>query len=223
MPLLLRRLHDQPAAGGPHGRQGLGRHASTRVSRCRASTAARRACSFRTSTSGRAPSGSQGLRVMDHDEPGFWEIQRLPQPRRPVEGAAVLDGLTPVEQRAPGPVADRHGRPQITRGDAAREVVSHRAADVDGAPAGPALRRAPDRARRLPGAALLLDRLLAARRGRDRAHDRPARGRRGLAVLPRRRRWRATRSRCAARSPPTSSGAARAPCCWSAAAPAWCR
>ena len=32
-----------------------------------------------------------GVRVMDHDEPGFWEAQRLPQPRRPVEGAAVLE------------------------------------------------------------------------------------------------------------------------------------
>ena len=32
-----------------------------------------------------------GLRVMDHDEPGFWEAERLPQPRRPLEGGALLD------------------------------------------------------------------------------------------------------------------------------------
>ena len=38
-----------------------------------ASTAARPGCSCRTSTSGRARSGSPGLRVLDHDEPGFWE------------------------------------------------------------------------------------------------------------------------------------------------------
>ncbi len=36
-------------------------------------TADRRGCSCPTSTSGRAPSGSSGLRVLDHDEPGFWE------------------------------------------------------------------------------------------------------------------------------------------------------
>ena len=36
-------------------------------------TAARRGCSCRTSTSGRVRSGSPGSRVLDHDEPGFWE------------------------------------------------------------------------------------------------------------------------------------------------------
>ena len=41
--------------------------------RFRRSTAARRGCSCRTSTSGRARSGSRGLRLLDHDEPGFWE------------------------------------------------------------------------------------------------------------------------------------------------------
>ena len=37
------------------------------------STAARPGCSCPTCTSGRAPSGSAGLRLLDHDEPGFWE------------------------------------------------------------------------------------------------------------------------------------------------------
>ena len=31
------------------------------------------ACSCRTSTSGRAPSGSPACACIDHDEPGFWE------------------------------------------------------------------------------------------------------------------------------------------------------
>ena len=55
---------------------------------------------------------------------------------------------------------------------------------------GPALRRPPHRARRLPGAALLLDRLVAARSRRDRADDRLPCRRGGLALLPRRGRGR---------------------------------
>ena len=123
--------------------------------------------------------------------------ERLPQPRRPLEGGAVLERLTPVAQRAPGrwQIAHRSAPIKVETPDG--QVVPPRAADVDAAPAGPALRRPPDRARRLPGAALLLDRLLAARRGRDRADDRPPRRRRGLALLPRRGRRRATRSRSA--------------------------
>ena len=57
---LLRGLHDQPRARRPDRRQGLGGDPATRASRSRASTAARRACWCRTSTSGRAPSGSPG-------------------------------------------------------------------------------------------------------------------------------------------------------------------
>jgi ferredoxin-NADP reductase len=52
-------------------------------------------------------------------------------------------------------VADRDGDRDPPR-DAEREVLSPRAADVDGAPARPALRRAPHRARRLSRAALVL-------------------------------------------------------------------
>ena len=42
-----------------------------------------------------------GLRIMDH-EARFLGGQRLPPTRRPVEGTAVLERLTPVPQRAPG-------------------------------------------------------------------------------------------------------------------------
>ena len=56
-----------------HRRQGVGRVGRRRRSRSPPSTAARPGCSCRTSTSGRAPSGSPGLRLLDHDEPGFWE------------------------------------------------------------------------------------------------------------------------------------------------------
>src|SRR5919106_6213767 len=68
----------------------------------------------------------------------------------------------------PGPLAGRHRR-RDQAGDAARQIVPPRAADVDAAPTRAALRREADRAGRLPGAALLLRRLLPARRGRDRA------------------------------------------------------
>ena len=86
-------------------------------------------------------------------------------------------------------------------------------------PRRPACRRAADRAGRLPGRALLLDRLRAGR-PYVRARDRAPRGRRGLAVLPRGRRRSATRSSSAVRSAGTSSGRSRtaARSCCSAAA-----
>ena len=76
-----------------------------------------------------------GLRVMDHDEPGFWEAERLPHPRRPLEGGALLERLSRRSpQRAPGrwQIATVSA---IQRRDPAREVVPARAADVDAAPA----------------------------------------------------------------------------------------
>src|SRR4051812_18957677 len=76
---------------------------------------------------------------------------------------------TPARAR---PLAGRDGQIREA-GDAAREVVHDRAADVDAAHAGPALRRAAHGARRLPGAALVLDRLVAARPRDRRADDRP--------------------------------------------------
>ena len=61
-----------------------------------------------------------------------------------------MDRLTRRSPAArPRPLADRHRHVDQDR-DAARQVVPARAADVDAAPARPALRRPPDRARRLP-------------------------------------------------------------------------
>ena len=70
--------------------------------------------------------------------------ERLPHPRRPLEGGALLERLSPVELRAPGRLADRH-RHGDQAGDAERQVVPLPRADVDGAPARPALRRAAHR------------------------------------------------------------------------------
>ena len=67
------RLHDEPAARRRDRRQGVGRVRGRRRAAASASTAARRGCSSRTSTSGRARSGCPGLELLDHDEPGFWE------------------------------------------------------------------------------------------------------------------------------------------------------
>ena len=55
-----RRLHDEPAGRGRHRRQGLGRLRLRRRRRSSPSTAAPRACSSRTCTSGRARSGCGG-------------------------------------------------------------------------------------------------------------------------------------------------------------------
>ena len=50
-----------------------GSRSSTTTSRSSPSTAGRHGCSFRISTSGRAPSGCAGLELKLEDEPGFWE------------------------------------------------------------------------------------------------------------------------------------------------------
>ena len=57
---LRRRLHDEPARRGRHRRQGLDRLRLRRRRRSSPSTAAPRACSSRTCTSGRARSGCGG-------------------------------------------------------------------------------------------------------------------------------------------------------------------
>ena len=57
-----RRLHDQPAARGPHATARRGSSTSTAASRSIPSTAARRGCSCRTCTSGRARSGCAAWR-----------------------------------------------------------------------------------------------------------------------------------------------------------------
>ena len=160
---------------------------STRASRSRASTAARHAARP-------APllleERQVGCRAADHGP----RRARLLGGRTATTtaatpgGGALLERLTPAFRgRAARARAGGRSPPcRRSSGDAAGEVVSPRAADVDAAPAGPALRRPPHRPGRLPGPALLLDRLVTARRGRDRADDRPARRRRGLPVLPRR-------------------------------------
>ncbi len=88
--VLRRRLHDQPAARRTSPAARRGSPTTTTASRSSPSTAARPGCSSRTSTSGRAPSGSAASGSRDDDEPGFWEYLRLPQLRRPVARAALL-------------------------------------------------------------------------------------------------------------------------------------
>ena len=65
------RVHHEPAARRRHRGQGVDR-VGARGKPLPPSTAARSGCSCRTCTSGRARSGSPG-RLLDHDEPGFWE------------------------------------------------------------------------------------------------------------------------------------------------------
>ena len=113
----------------------------------------------------------RGLRLLDEDEPGFWETERLPPLRRPVARAAVLGRLTtgwlPAEA-----IETRQETPRV------RTLVLD-VPRLAGPPRGPAPRRPADGGGRLPGAAELLDRVSAGRAAGD--HGRGARRRRGLA------------------------------------------
>src|SRR6476661_3232773 len=70
-----------------------GSFSSTRASRCTRSTADRRACSSRTSTSGRAPSGYAVCGCRHLTSPAFGD-ERIQQLRRSMAGTAVLGRLT---------------------------------------------------------------------------------------------------------------------------------
>ena len=136
--------------------------------------------------------------------PGFWESVRLPQLRRPVARAAVLERLS---RAAPVGWRTATVREVVDETPRARTLVL----DVAGLarpPRRPARRRAPHRRGRLPGAALVLDRL-GARARRARAHRRARRRRRGLALPGRGAARRATSSSCAGRSAGTSPGGRR--------------
>ena len=85
----------------------------------------------------------RGLALRDEDEPGFWEIVRLPQLRRPVARAAVLGRLS---------LAGRHRRGGRRR-DAPRPDARARRPGLAGPPRRPARRRPADRGGRLPGRA----------------------------------------------------------------------
>src|SRR5690606_17491594 len=99
---------------------------------------------------------------------GSWTTTSRDSGRRTATTTAATPGrksaigtTEPGRAAGAGPVADRDGD-RDQDGDAARQIVSARAPHVDPPPAGPALRRAAHRARRLPRGALLLGRLLAA-------------------------------------------------------------
>ena len=87
-----------------------------------------------------------------------------------------------------------------------RPLVHARPAGLARSSSGPARRHPPDRGGRVQRRAELLDRVRAGARGRDRYHRRAHRGRRGVALPPRRGGRRAIGSRCAVRSAATSSG-----------------
>ena len=134
---------------------------------------------------------------------GLLGAQRLPQPRRPLEGGAVLGGLTGfTASRGDAPHDERRSRTRLWRRPARWpppraprvRLAAAGPGPVDAAPPRPALRRPADRAGRLHRAALLLGRLRARGHRRDRAHRRPPARRRGVA-LPLRRGRRRRRAR----------------------------
>ena len=199
-------LHHQPAARGPARRRRRGSPSTLRRRAAgRPSTVAPRGCSFRTSTSGRARSGSAASWLMAPRRRRGSGSVRLPHPRRPVARGALLR-TTDAGRLARGD--GRRARPETA---ATSRRIALDVPDWPGHDRGPARRRAPHRGGRLPGAAL-------ATRSRRRptatrvalAVDGPAR-RRGVAVPGRATCGSATSSSSAVRSAATSCGSRRAP------------
>src|SRR5918994_1740014 len=99
--LLVRRLHDQHPARRPDRRQGVGgdrargRAAAARARRPRAPPRSAPVL-LEEREVGRRPADPRPRRAR------LLGAERLPHPRRPLEGRALLERLTPVEQRAPG-------------------------------------------------------------------------------------------------------------------------
>ena len=147
--VLRRRLHDEPAARGRHRRQGVGR---VRVRRRAARSRARRPGAAARSAPllleerqvGARPRAARRRRAR------LLGVERLPQLRRPVAGAAVLQATE---------LAARDGRRGGRAGDAARADARPRRAGLAGPPRRPARRRPADRRGRLPGRARVLDRV----------------------------------------------------------------
>ncbi len=212
-----RRLHDEPRRRGRHRRQGVGRpHVRRRAARARArrpgppARAApvlleEREVGARASCSRRRTSRASG--------------------RRPATTIAATHGKSSATGATEGAarLAPGHRR-RHRRRDRLRAHARARRPRLARPRRRPARRRAPDRRGRLPGAALLLDRLGARGPGAE-ADGRAHRRRRGL-PLPHRRAARGRRARAAraGRRPlhlarRTTAGR----CCWSAAAPASCR
>ena len=163
---------------------------------------------------GRAGHGPRGARLLG--------VQRLPHPGGSVEGAAVLERLTPVAQKAPGDwqigtvTQIRTETPTVKT---IRIALPMWMAHLPGQHYEVRL-TAPDGYTAQRSYSIASSPLLE---GVDRADDRAPAGRRGLDLPARRAPGGRSRSRCAARSRPTSCGAARARCCCSAAARGWCR
>ena len=214
-----RRLHDQPAAGGRQRRQGVGR---LRVRRRAARPRARRP--------GAAARAAPVL--LEEREVGARAGADRSTTSR-ASGRPPATTTTGTHGASSGTGATDRPRRITWRAATVREVVAEtpraRTLVLDvpewpGPPRRPARRRAPDRRGRLPGAALLLDRL-GARARRARAHRRARRRRRGLALLrgggARRRHVRGARADRRALLVDGATTAAR--CCWSAAARASCR
>ena len=185
---------------------------------------ARPACSCRTSTSGRARSGSPGLRAARPRRARVLGAQRLPRPRRPLARAALPGRLMRRGQAAADdPVADGDGRrdpDETARGEdvpprarRSRRRTAPASTTSSGSPRPTATPRqrsysvasAPDGTR--------------TRSSSPSSGSTTARSRRSCTTWS----WSATSSRCAARSAAGSCGTATRPRCSSAAARASCR
>ena len=218
-----RRLHDEHAAGGPHRRQGVGRaHVRGRAARPRA----RRP---------RAPARPAPVLLEERQVGARADAHAGGRAGLLGGRAATTTSATPGESSATGATdvavararADRLAHRRRARADPRDGARLHdrlRRARLARPPRRPARRRAPHRRGRLPGRALLLDRVRAGGSA-ARADDRADRRRRGLA-LPRRRAAAGRRVRAARpdrRAIHVGRRRRAARCCWSAAARGSCR
>ena len=185
-----RRLHHEPAARRRPQRPGVRRLGVRRQARSRRSTADRPASSCPARYFWKSAKWIRGLRIQAQRRARLLGVARLPQPRRPVARRALQRRLGTRLDGQPDRLAARDGQ----RRSATRRRPSGRSAlarpGLAGAPARPARRPAADGRGRLQRRAELLDRLRAGADRRDRDHGRADRGRRGVAVPPRRRRAR---------------------------------
>ena len=209
-----RRTSRSPTS--PAARRGSSGTSTAR--RCPSTTAARPGCSCPTCTSGRAPSGWPACACSTTTSRGSGSATATT--------TAATRGSSSATRATDGRTAGRGGRPRslaVTGRDAAGQDVPAGPARAVAPPRRPARRRAPDRAGRLHGPALVLGGLGARRHRRARADRRAARRRRGVDVPPRRRRARrrAGGPRPARRVVRVGRDDARR--CSSAAAPASCR
>ena len=197
---LVRRLHHQPAAGGPARRAGLDRVRVRRRAAARPSTAGRPGCSCRTCTSGSRPSGCAASQLL-------LERRARASGRPPATTTTVTRGAS-SGTRATERAGWRGGSRRWSRPATRRRPPAPWSSTCPAGPATCAGQHVDVRLTAEDGYRTQRSYSIAVggRRRPGRADRAAGRRRRGVAVPDRRASRSATRSSCAARSAAGSSG-----------------